>query len=74
MYINNIEHKKIHQKIPPTTLVLKYVCNFSYSMTSIISSQIYFIYVEIHQSLLDFSFWLIVLSLNLIQYTSNKEK
>jgi uncharacterized membrane protein len=35
--------QNIHQKIPPTTLVLKYVCNFSYSMISIILSQIYFI-------------------------------
>jgi hypothetical protein len=43
MYINNIHHKKIRQKIPPTTLVLKYVCNFPYSMMNIILSQIYFI-------------------------------
>jgi hypothetical protein len=35
--------KKIHQKITLTTLVLKYVCNFSYSTTSIILLQIYFI-------------------------------
>lgn len=43
MYINIIDHKTFHQKIPPTTLVLKYVCNFSYFMMSIILSQIYFI-------------------------------
>jgi len=38
-----VTQKKNHQKIPPTSLVLKYVCNYSYSMTNIISSQIYFI-------------------------------
>jgi hypothetical protein len=43
MYINNNDHKKIHKKIPPTTLVLKYVCNFSYFVVNIISSQIYLI-------------------------------
>jgi hypothetical protein len=41
-YINIIDHKKIHQKIPRTTLFLKYVCNFSYFMMNIISSQIHF--------------------------------
>jgi len=32
----------IHQKIPHTILVLKYICNFSSYVTSIILSQIYF--------------------------------
>jgi hypothetical protein len=31
--------KKFHQKISLKILVLKYVCNFSYSLMSIISSQ-----------------------------------
>ncbi len=43
MYINNIDQKIFHQKIPPISLVLKDVCNFSYFMTSIISWQIYYI-------------------------------
>jgi len=28
MYINNSDHTKFHKKIPPTHLVLKYVCKF----------------------------------------------
>jgi hypothetical protein len=51
MYINVIHHKQFQQKIPPTTLVLKNVCNFSYFVTSIISSYIYIYipYVQILQ-------------------------
>ncbi len=41
MYINIIHHKKIHPRIPSTTLVLKYIFKISNSMTSIILSQIY---------------------------------
>jgi hypothetical protein len=33
--------KKNHPRIPPTTLVLKYICKFSNSMVSISLSQIY---------------------------------
>jgi hypothetical protein len=46
---------------------------FSYFVTSIISSQIYFI-CEVHRCLLEFFFQMIVLNQNLIQYTSNKQK
>ncbi len=34
-------HKKVHPRIPPTTLVLKYICNFSNFTMGIILSQIY---------------------------------
>jgi hypothetical protein len=45
MCINVIDHKKVHPKIPFTTLVLKYIyAIFSNSMTCIILSQIYSIY------------------------------
>jgi hypothetical protein len=63
--------KKIHKQIPPRTLFLKYVCNFSYHVTNIILSQIYFIcwnspmFVEVF-------FYLIFLGLSLIQYITNK--
>jgi len=40
MYINTIHHKKInHPKIPPTTLVLKYIFNFSNFVTYVILSK-----------------------------------
>jgi len=48
MYINIIHHKKIHPKIPSTTLVLKYIFKISNSMMGIIlsQSQIYFIHLN----------------------------
>ncbi len=47
MYINTIHHKKIHPRIPSTTLVLKYVFKFSNSMTNTILSQIYSTHAKI---------------------------
>ncbi len=44
MYINIIHHKKIHPKIPSTTLVLKYIFKISNSMMGIILSQLYSIH------------------------------
>jgi hypothetical protein len=44
MYINVIHHKKIHPRIPYTTLVLKYIIKFSNSMMGIILLQIYYIH------------------------------
>jgi len=41
MYINIIHHKKIHPKIPSTTLVLKYIFKSSNSITCVILSWIY---------------------------------
>jgi hypothetical protein len=41
MYINIIHHKKIHPRIPSTTLVLKYLFKLSNFVMSIILSQIY---------------------------------
>jgi hypothetical protein len=41
MYINIINHKTIHPRIPFTTLVLKYIFKLSNSVTNIILSQIY---------------------------------
>jgi len=47
MYINIIHHKKIHSRIPFTTLVLKYIFKISNSMMGIIIwSQIYFIHLN----------------------------
>jgi hypothetical protein len=43
MYINIIQHKKIHPKIPSTTLVLKFIFKISNSVMSIILSWIYYI-------------------------------
>jgi hypothetical protein len=40
----------------------------------VLSCHKYISYVEVHQCLLEFFFLMIVLSLNLIQYTSNKQK
>jgi len=42
MNTNIIHLLKIHPKLPPTTLVLKYIFIFSDYVTSIILSQIYF--------------------------------
>jgi hypothetical protein len=44
MYINIIHHKKIHPRIPSTTLVLKYIFKFSNFVMGIILSQICFIH------------------------------
>ncbi len=41
MYINIIHHKKLHPRIPSTTLVLRYIFKISIFVTSIIWSQIY---------------------------------
>jgi hypothetical protein len=44
MYINVIHHSKIHLRIPYTTLVWKYIFNFSNFMMGNILSQIYSIH------------------------------
>jgi len=44
MYINIIHHKKIHPRIPSTTLVLKYIFKFLNFVMGIILSQICFIH------------------------------
>jgi hypothetical protein len=44
MYINIMHHKKIHSRIPLTTLLFKYIFKISNSMTRIIWSQIYSIH------------------------------
>jgi hypothetical protein len=42
MYINITHHQKNHYKIPPITLILKYICNFSYFVRCIFLTQTYF--------------------------------
>jgi hypothetical protein len=44
MYIIIMHHKKIHPRIPLTTLLFKYIFKISNFMTSIIWSQIYSIH------------------------------
>jgi len=44
MYINIMHHKKIHPRIPSTTLLFKYIFKFSNFMMNIIWSQIYSIH------------------------------
>jgi len=68
MYINIIHHKKIHPRIPFTTLILKYIFKFSNFMTDIILSQ-YTPYVQKIECMLNFSKWLIRLNIKLIIYT-----
>ncbi len=51
----SITTKKNHYKIPPITLVLNYIFNFSYFVTCIFSTQIYFICSSL-QTFVGFSF------------------
>ncbi len=44
MYINIMHHKKIHPKIPLTSLFFKYIFKFSNFVTSIMWSQIFSIH------------------------------
>jgi len=63
MYINIIHHQKIHYKTPPITLILKYIYNFSYSMTFFFQHK-YILYVQVCKFLLVF--------LKLMKYTWNE--
>ncbi len=73
MYINAIHHKKIEQKIPSTTLILKYICKISFTY-----DKYYFVTYTLHK----FKFLrfcclknkLINLCLKLIKYTFKKQK
>jgi hypothetical protein len=40
VYQNHSQQKKNHYKIPPLTLVLKYICKFSYSMMYLFNTNI----------------------------------
>ncbi len=54
MYINTIDYKRNYPKIPPTTLVLKYICNFSNFMMCNILLNNYIPYIENFQCSLKF--------------------
>jgi len=68
MYINVIHPKKIQQRIPPTTLVLKYICDFLYYVTCIILLHIYSICLR-SSSFVIFLREFITLNLKLVKYT-----
>jgi hypothetical protein len=73
MNMNIIHLQKLHPKIPPTTLVLKYISIFSYSMPSIKCHK-YTSCVLILQFLLEFFCELINISLKLIKYFLKVQK
>jgi hypothetical protein len=54
MYTNTIDYYKKNPKIPPATLVLKYICKFSNFIMCIILSNNDIPYIQNFQCLLDF--------------------
>jgi hypothetical protein len=72
IYINIIQHKKIHPRIPFTTIVLKYICNFFkfcdkyYFVTNILHTFKIFIVCWIFKKYIRLSF-------KLIKYTFKKK-
>ncbi len=58
---------KIQQKLPPTTLLLKYICNFLHFVIGIIFTYVFHMFKFF--KVFFFKFFKLSLNLNLIKYT-----